>query len=81
MGINILSFNDVIELNKVLEEKGMGCKVHLHDRCGSQSFSIERLNQEQPITSELVNNEISLYFNKKGMTLKFSENNMDFVIL
>ena len=36
-----VSFNDVIELNGILKEKGLNFKIHLRDTCGRQSFWIE----------------------------------------
>lgn len=29
-----VSFNDVIELNGILKEKGLNFKIHLRDTCG-----------------------------------------------
>ena len=36
-----VSFNDVIELNGILKEKGLNFKIHLRDTCGRQSFWME----------------------------------------
>lgn len=41
----IVTFNEVIELNHRLEEKGLSFKLHLRDACGSQSFTMEPLSE------------------------------------
>lgn len=80
MGNTILTFNEIIDLNHILEEKGISFKVHLHDRCGSQSFTVEPTGKnEQPI--DYAKNEILDYFNKKRITLKFSEDNQEFRVI
>lgn len=78
----ILSFQDVIELNHCLEESGLNFKVHLHDACGNQSFSVEPLGDS---ACEGCNEEmmkvVSEYFQKKSISIRFLENHFDFVVV
>ena len=39
--MNYITFNEIIEVNGLLEEKGLNFKVHLRDACGKQSCWIE----------------------------------------
>ena len=39
--MSYVSFNDVIELNGILKDKGLNFRIHLRDTCGRQSFWIE----------------------------------------
>jgi len=41
MGNIIITYNQIRDINHILEEKGLYFKLHLHDACGSQSFTIE----------------------------------------
>ena len=41
--MNYITFNEIIEVNGLLEEKGLNFKVHLRDACGKQSCWIEPL--------------------------------------
>ena len=41
--MNYITFNEMIEVNGLLEEKGLNFKVHLRDACGKQSCWIEPL--------------------------------------
>ena len=41
--MSYVSFNDVIELNGILKDKGLNFRIHLRDTCGRQSFWIEPL--------------------------------------
>lgn len=36
----IVTFTQVMGVNRILVEKELGYKVHLHDACGGQSFTI-----------------------------------------
>ena len=36
--MNYITFNEIIEVNGLLEEKGLNFKVHLRDACGKQYF-------------------------------------------
>lgn len=82
MGNSIITFNDVIELNHILEDKALRFKVHLHDACGSQNFSVEVIsNCGGEGHFEDMQKEIIQYFKTKGIQIKFLENKLDFIIL
>jgi hypothetical protein len=79
MGI-IISYNELAELNNHLEGSGFAYKVHMHDLCGSQSFSVKSLDGSETGESELIKECIRDYFMKKSITAKFSENGTEFVL-
>lgn len=81
MGKTIITFNEIIELNQILKEKELDIKVHLHDRCGTQSFTIEAIDGGAQDLMDTVKKEIEKYFDQKGSALKFSENNQEFSII
>ncbi len=81
MGKIILTFAEIIDLNQYLMDKGLNFKVHLHDRCGSQSFTIETIGDEELTQMDAVKKVIIEYFSHKKITLKFSENMMEFSII
>ncbi|SEW46095.1 RDAC family protein [[Clostridium] fimetarium] len=59
--MNIVSFNQIIELNHLLQKKELQCKVHIRDACGAQSFYIEQLVDNDRIG---INNDINEDINK-----------------
>ena len=71
----IVTYNEVIELNHILEEKGLSFKLHLHDTCGSQSFTMELLGnsdgQEHYVEMKL---EVEKYFAEKEISIRFIDN-------
>lgn len=77
----IVTYNEVIELNHLLEGQGLNFKLHLRDACGSQSFLMEPFsNCSCEGRYEDMMREVSLYFEKKGIVIKFLENQLQFVI-
>ncbi len=81
MGKIILSYNDVYEINRKLEEMELKFKVHLHDVCGSQSFTIEVLSVpvNEKSYSEM-KEAIRNYFDQKHLNIEFLKNNLEFFI-
>lgn len=78
----IVTYNEVIELNHILNEKGLSFKLHLHDGCGSQSFTMEPLgNSACEGRCEEMELEVEKYFTGKGIQIRFLENHLGFVIL
>ncbi len=77
-----LTYNDIVELNHFLEEKTLSYKVHMHDRCGGQSFTIRAIdeNTSNPNESDDVKKEIVKYFENKGYYPCFSESNQEFTM-
>lgn len=77
----IVTYNEVADLNNILLNKGLSCKVHMHDLCGSQSFTAKSTDENAEIGQyDTVKSEIKKYFEDKGMILRFAENDIDFVI-
>ncbi len=82
MAKTIVTIHEVIELNHMFEEKGLSFKIHLHDACGAQSFSVEGLTEDASKEEyERVNEEIALYFKSKGIEIMFTQNNRDFYVI
>lgn len=42
-----VTFNQVVELNKKMQEKELLFRVHIRDACGAQSFYVERLEKAE----------------------------------
>lgn len=77
----VISIKEVIELNQQLEEKGIYYKIHLHDACGAQSFSIESISED--ILSEdyeRCKENLNTYFKEKGLSVIFTQNGYDFFV-
>lgn len=79
MGSMILTYNDLDALNQFLKEKGINFSVHMHDLCGSQSFTIKApvMNPEELNAAE---NLIVNYFDTRGIIIRFSEDSRSFVL-
>jgi hypothetical protein len=81
MAKTIVTFNEVIEINHLLEENNLRFKVHLHDACGSQSFTVEVLSDcACEGRYEEMKQMITQYFMKKGVSVRFLNSNLEFVI-
>jgi hypothetical protein len=82
MGKVVVTFQDVIELNHLLEGQSLAFKVHLHDACAGQSFSVESLGNSNDLEyQESMKKAVTEYFAQKRMTIQFAENNKDFYVL
>ena len=82
MGKVILTYNDISEVNYLLDEQELSFKLHLHDTCGSQSFTIEPLSScSFEDCFEEMQNVIIKYFEKKNIHIRFMENNLEFMII
>lgn len=65
------------ELNQMLEARGLGYRIHLHDLCGGQSFSIEeQANGSHDLDALHVG--ISEFFGKIGATVRFDAGGLAF---
>ncbi len=80
MGGKIITFREIIELNHILEEKGINAKVHLHDTCGRQSFSVEKDELMPEKDKEAVRNVIHTYFLNMGIQTRFINDNLEFIL-
>lgn len=82
MAKTIVSIQEVIDLNHLLEEKEMAFKIHLHDACGAQSLSVEALSEElSQEQQQSVKAEITAYFEGRGIEILFAQNQRDFYIM
>lgn len=61
----VLSIGEVPELNRILEPYGF--KIHLHDACGGQSFSLE--GQKEP--EEAMFRELEEFFSNHRMSVHY----------
>ncbi|MDF2821543.1 MAG: hypothetical protein K0R15_1984 [Clostridiales bacterium] len=77
--MKIVSFNELIELNRNFEEKSVGLKVHLRDACGGQSFWIEKLTTDCDV--DLFYSELENYFKNKNLSVEYFEDKMSFRII
>lgn len=68
----ILSLSDFIELRDYLSERG-GVGIHLHDACGTQSFSLDRADEDTV-------RFITEYFADKGRRAVFTSDYLDFTV-
>ncbi len=70
--MNYITFNEMIEVNGLLEEKGLNFKVHLRDACGKQSCWIEPLgNCACEGRFEEMYQVVEEYFRSKGQKIEF----------
>ena len=71
--------NEIIEVNGLLEEKGLNFKVHLRDACGKQSCWIEPLgNCACEGRYEEMYQVVEEYFRRKGQKITFDETKLNF---
>ena len=87
--MNIVSFNQIIELNHLLQKKELQCKVHIRDACGAQSFYIEKLgdNDRTEINEDTnedidedIYNTIDAYFQSSKMIVVYRNDKHNFTI-
>ena len=67
-----LSLLEVNEL-KTSAEQQFGIKIHFHDCCGAQSFSVDSMTPEAQTF-------IRTYFEEKGLQAEFSDDMRAFVV-
>lgn len=80
--MNYITFNEMIEVNGLLEEKGLNFKVHLRDACGKQSCWIEPLgNCACEGRYEEMYQVVEEYFRRKGQKIAFDETKLNFCCL
>lgn len=80
--MNYITFNEIIEVNGLLEEKGLNFKVHLRDACGKQSCWIEPLgNCACEGRYEEMYQVVEEYFRRKGQKITFDETKLNNIYL
>ena len=62
----VLTFSEMSELKSRLE--ALGCRLHIHDACGGQSFSLEFFAEENREKALAVLDE---YFTSRKMTIEY----------
>lgn len=79
--MNIISFNEIIELNHRLEDIGLHFRIHLRDACGRQSMWIEPMgNCACEGKYEDLYIELNRYFEENRCKIAYSEDKMTFWI-
>lgn len=79
--MNIVSFNQIIELNNLLQKKALQFKIHIRDACGAQSFYIEQLDNSNGVgIDEEIYNTIDEYFKNDKMTVVYYDDKYRFQI-
>ncbi len=78
----VVSFNEIVEFNKLLEKRGCKYKLHLRDTCGCQSFWIESLQSKADDVDKVEFNKLlEDFFAKKKLTIIYNNSKkMDFVV-
>ena len=79
--MSYVSFNDVIELNGILKDKGLNFRSHLRDTCGRQSFWIEPLgNCACEGRYDEMYQVVEEYLEGKGFSVQYDDQKMNFVV-
>ena len=79
--MSYVSFNDVIELNGILKDKDLNCRIHLRDTCGRQSFWIEPLgNCACEGRYDEMYQVVEEYLKGKGFSVQYDDQKMNFVV-
>ena len=79
--MNYITFNEIIEVNGLLEENGLNFKVYLRDACGKQSCWIEPLgNCACEGRYEEMYQVVEEYFRSKGQKIEFDETKLNFFV-
>ena len=81
MGKYIVTYNEIGDINHSLEDKGLNFKVHLHDACGSQSFTIDAMPEYNEEQLEAMKQVVAEYFQVKDIAIKFIEDGLEFVMI
>lgn len=70
----IITWNEIIEVNRRIKEKGLKYKVHLSDSCGGQSMWIEPLEEVKNLGKELEELHVLIvdYFKEVKADIEFS---------
>lgn len=77
--IPIITYQMIVELNQILEEKKIRSKVHLKDLCGSQTMWIEYLESEETVEQiEAVREIVNGYFERKNISIEYSQEGSSF---
>lgn len=69
---------DVVACNRALEEAGLSCRIHLHDACGRQSLSYERLAASEDAAEDAPSDSdvrawLREFFAERSVLLEFDD--------
>ncbi len=73
---NIIPIGDVIAVNQMLERRGSALRVHMHDACGGQSFSLRA--DDGTSADEASCQAVGEFFSARGHAVEFSAGGSDF---
>lgn len=73
---DIVSIRDVIAANNMLEQRGSGLRVHMHDACGGQSFSLRGDAGEKGTDAD--RQAVLGLMRSLGHTMEFAEDGVNF---
>jgi hypothetical protein len=79
MAKTVVSINEVVELNRRLQGKNLPFKVHLHDACGNQSFTMEALKECNGEESAEMKQVVAQFFEAIRISIRFSEDGLTFI--
>ena len=74
----MITFQNIIQLNEILNEGGIPAKIHLSDACGGTSMWIEELNGFKEENGTTLYQIIKEYFDSRYTNIKFSEDQNSF---
>lgn len=74
----MITFQNIIQLNEILNEGAIPVKIHLSDACGGASMWIEELNGFKEDNSTVLYQIIKEYFDSRYTNIKFSEDKKSF---
>ena len=79
--MSYVTFNDLIELNGILKDKGLNFRIHLRDTCGRKSFWIEPLgNCACEGRYDEMYQVVEEYLEGKGFSVQYDDKKMNFVV-
>jgi len=80
--MKIVSIAEILECNKIIEEKGFEFRIHLRDACGKQSCYIESLRSDNGEDEfKALYKILDEYFSRFHFKLEYGEDRMNFWIL
>lgn len=80
--MKIIAFNEIIDLNHRLEEKGLHFKIHLQDACGRQTMWIEPLGDcACEGKYEDLYSELNQFFEENRYKIKYGADKMSMWII
>ncbi|MBQ8163030.1 MAG: hypothetical protein IJZ93_01510 [Clostridia bacterium] len=68
----ILSFSDITEFKKAIDQR-FSIKIHFHDCCGGQHFTVDEMTEE-------LKEYIASYFAERKLKVRFSEDSKHFSV-